>query len=139
MMAIHVKVRGQLFEEGGAGVRKVAHAIITELTELGEQRLSVMLTPRPQGVYLSVAQARRGKASKGNYLRNVHSVVKELHARIDDSGVLYGPWLEGVGSRNATTRFKGYASFRRVAQWLQSHAQAVAQHHVSRYVERLNR
>lgn len=33
---------------------------------------------------------------------------------VNDSGVIYGPWLEGVGSRNATTSFKGYATFRRV-------------------------
>lgn len=34
--------------------------------------------------------------------------------RVDDGGVVYGPWLEGVGSRNATTRFKGYFTFRKV-------------------------
>jgi hypothetical protein len=28
------------------------------------------------------------------------------------AGPAYGPWLEGVGSRNATTRFKGYHAFR---------------------------
>ena len=28
-------------------------------------------------------------------------------------GPVYGPWLEGVGSRNATTRFKGYWAFRK--------------------------
>lgn len=33
---------------------------------------------------------------------------------INDSGVIYGPWLEGLSSRNQTTRFKGYATFRRV-------------------------
>jgi hypothetical protein len=33
---------------------------------------------------------------------------------VNDSNVIYGPWLEGIGSRNATTRFKGYATFRRV-------------------------
>lgn len=26
---------------------------------------------------------------------------------IDDGGIVYGPWLEGVGSRNQTTKFKG--------------------------------
>jgi glycine/D-amino acid oxidase-like deaminating enzyme len=35
---------------------------------------------------------------------------------VNDNGVIYGPWLEGVGSRNRTTRFKGYFSFRRAAQ-----------------------
>lgn len=32
---------------------------------------------------------------------------------IHDRGIVYGPWLEGTSTRNATTRFKGYASFRR--------------------------
>lgn len=35
------------------------------------------------------------------------------------AGPVYGPWLEGVGSRNATTRFKGYHAFRRAAQALE--------------------
>jgi hypothetical protein len=39
---------------------------------------------------------------------------------IHDSDVIYGPWLEGTGSRNATTSFKGYASFRRAAQQLEA-------------------
>lgn len=33
-------------------------------------------------------------------------------------GPVYGPWLEGVGSRNNTTRFKGYHAFRLAAQAL---------------------
>lgn len=31
-------------------------------------------------------------------------------------GLVYGPWLEGVGSRNKTTRFKGYFNLRKAAQ-----------------------
>ena len=38
---------------------------------------------------------------------------------IHDRGVVYGPWLEGVGSRNATTRFKGYFHWRRTFQHLE--------------------
>lgn len=33
-------------------------------------------------------------------------------------GPVYGPWLEGVGSRNNTTRFKGYHAFRKAADAL---------------------
>lgn len=33
-------------------------------------------------------------------------------------GPVYGPWLEGVGSRNNTTRFKGYHAFRKAANAL---------------------
>jgi hypothetical protein len=39
----------------------------------------------------------------------------ELH----DSGVVYGPWLEGVGRRNKVSRFKGYSSFRKSLQDLE--------------------
>lgn len=39
---------------------------------------------------------------------------------VHDQGVIYGPWLEGVSSRNFSTRFKGYHSFRRAALALQA-------------------
>lgn len=35
---------------------------------------------------------------------------------VTDGGVVYGPWIEGVGSRNRTSRFKGYRTFRIVGQ-----------------------
>lgn len=35
---------------------------------------------------------------------------------IHDRGVIYGPWLEGVGTRNRSTRFKGYRIWRRTKQ-----------------------
>jgi len=44
---------------------------------------------------------------------------------VHDRGIIYGPWLEGTSSRNHTTRFKGYASFRRATD-------EVRQHHVGR-------
>lgn len=41
-------------------------------------------------------------------------------------GVIYGPWLEGVGSRNfPRTRFRGYSMFRRAAQYLNAGAAKV--------------
>jgi hypothetical protein len=54
--------------------------------------------------------------------------------RIHDRRVVYGPWLEGVGSRNApVTRFRGYFSFRRAAAKLQGQAQAIAENTVARF------
>lgn len=41
---------------------------------------------------------------------------------ITDGGVVYGPWLEGTSSRNQTTRFKGYATFRRVKERIEKRA-----------------
>jgi len=41
------------------------------------------------------------------------------------AGPVYGPWLQGVGSRNNTTRFKGYHAFRKAANALDRHIEAM--------------
>lgn len=58
-------------------------------------------------------------------------------AVVHDCGVIYGPWLEGVGSRNRKTRFKGYFSFRRAAGHVRGRAGELAQHAVDALVRRL--
>lgn len=45
---------------------------------------------------------------------------------VHDRGVVYGPWLEGVSSRNQSTSFKGYHAFRRAAHDLQAKVPALA-------------
>jgi hypothetical protein len=46
---------------------------------------------------------------------------------VNDGGkIAYGPWLEGVGSRNApTTRFRGYHAFRDAAARLEARVEAM--------------
>lgn len=46
----------------------------------------------------------------------------------------YGPWLEGTGSRNETTRFKGYHGFRRAGQELDRIAGRTADEAISAHV-----
>lgn len=50
----------------------------------------------------------------------------------------YGPWLEGTGSRNQTTRFKGYFGYRRTAQQLDGEAQEIADKALAPYIARCN-
>lgn len=57
--------------------------------------------------------------------------------KITDQGVIYGHWLEGTGSRNRTTRFKGYATFRRTTQQIQARARDVTQSVVARFLPRM--
>lgn len=58
---------------------------------------------------------------------------------INDRGIVYGPWLEGVGSRNfPVTRFKGYASLRRAFALLETQAEALVRRVVARFVEEMN-
>lgn len=57
---------------------------------------------------------------------------------IDGDKVIYGAWLEGVGSRNfPKTRFKGYSHFRRVRQALNRKALRLAESVLPPYLERL--
>jgi hypothetical protein len=56
---------------------------------------------------------------------------------VNDRGVVYGPWLEGVSSRNATTRFKGYANWRRARQGLAPKVSRLVEHAVQRTLSRL--
>ncbi len=42
-----------------------------------------------------------------------------------EAGPVYGPWLEGVGSRNLTTRFKGYHAFRKAATALETRIESM--------------
>lgn len=57
--------------------------------------------------------------------------------KVTDQGVIYGHWLEGDGSRNRTTRFKGYATFRRMTQRINARAKSVGQEVVARYMGRM--
>jgi len=142
MVTLHVEIeaKGPLFQGGKAAeiVEKALDRGIEQLVQLGEQRLDLMLRPRPAGVYLSVTEAKKGQASTGHYRRSIHGVASHLHGLIHDSNVVYGPWLEGVSNRNLTTRFKGYASFRRVGQSLEKDAKKVLQGHVDKAVPELN-
>ena len=56
----------------------------------------------------------------GRYQRAIRNVESGDQRVVDDQGIVYGPWLEGTGERNRTTRFKGYASFRRAVQTVEA-------------------
>ena len=58
---------------------------------------------------------------------------------ITDGGIVYGPWLEGTSGRNDRSRFKGYRTFRIVAQELEQAAAAVAESAVGAVLEELSR
>src|SRR3972149_8839132 len=105
MFTIQITKKGPIFS--GFTSRQLNTAMqgaVQELVERGEQRLDKMLNPRPAGVYLSIQQAKKGKYSTGYYASRIHGEAKNLHGIINDGGVIYGPWLEGVSSRNQTTR-----------------------------------
>lgn len=85
---------------------------------------------------------------------NLHTVLKnetpyyrlQNEARPDppgwmvwDRSVIYGPWLEGVGSRNyPATRFKGYYTYRRTTQQLDRRAGVMADYIMREWIGGMN-
>lgn len=57
-----------------------------------------------------------------------------LTSVVHDQGVVYGPWLEGVGERNKTSRFKGYWHWRQTRQSISSRVPELVEMVVSRRV-----
>lgn len=74
----------------------------------------------------------------GYYQSQITYTTNTRETVVNDQGVIYGPWLEGTGSRNQTTKFKGYSSFRKAAQQLNAAAELIANTVVGRYVGQLN-
>lgn len=70
----------------------------------------------------------------GYYESKITNERRSAHSySINDSGVIYGPWLEGVGSRNyPATSFKGYATFRRVRNRIAQKSSVIADAAVAR-------
>ncbi len=68
------------------------------------------------------------------YQSQINIARRGLAEVVNDGMVIYGPWLEGVGSRNQTTRFKGYASFRRAKQTIEQQVPALVQPALARFL-----
>jgi hypothetical protein len=79
------------------------------------------------------------KHPSGYYESQVKTtVVTPESARVDDGGVVYGPWLAGVGSRNyPVTRFKGYDHWRKAKQAVQDRGRQIAERTLSRHIGRM--
>lgn len=70
------------------------------------------------------------KMPTGYYESNVEIHQTATGTEVWDGGYagpVYGPWLEGVGSRNVTTRFKGYHAFRKAATALERRIESMGE------------
>lgn len=74
------------------------------------------------------------------YETQIHTTrVDEDTRSINDRGIIYGPWLEGTGSRNSpVTRFPGYHSFARARTLLVTQIPRLIERARLRMEERLN-
>lgn len=111
-MEVTVRASGPLFEGASSAlVQRYTQAGGEEVARWAEQEVHRVLEQvlrHPTGYYQS--QVRVNRVSNDSF-------------SITDGGVVYGPWLEGVGSRNyPVTRFHGYSTFRRVAKRVEQRA-----------------
>lgn len=126
MPSVMVKVKGPLLEGRGPGeVKRAIEEAVKDVTAEGERRVKLQL------------YSGHGLVT-GHYRRSIHGELTDsMHGRIHDSKVVYGPWLEGVGSRNAKTRFKGYAMFRNAKQQLEKLKNSIVAKRIGQAVKRL--
>lgn len=68
------------------------------------------------------------KVDRGVYESHIHTERQIDDLVVTDTPIVYGPWLEGTGSRDAPdTRFPGYHTFRLVGQKLDGEAKDIAE------------
>lgn len=136
MFTIDIRFNGPLFIRGLAvsKLQQSMHNTVRELSEMGEQKWASQARMKPAGYFLTVEEARPGRASKGNYRRHIHADIKGLWAKIDLGNLVYGSWIEGTSSRNQTTRFKGYHLALRTKTWLETKKNDVMQAHIKKLI-----
>lgn len=101
---------GRAFALMEAGVQVIQDTVAQAGVNMIQQRLPEVLQ-HPTGYYASMVHTEQAAADR----------------IITDTPVVYGPWLEGVGSRNSpVTRFAGYHTFRQVTQQLDAAATPLA-------------
>lgn len=123
---ITVQQKGAIFSSSAtkAAGQRMTTRINDSIAQEGVVRVKARLgqvLQNPTGYYESKIQVDRRSQYRG----------------ITDGGVVYGGWLEGISSRNKTTRFKGYHTFRIVQQQLSKDTQQLAQPMVDRYVQEM--
>lgn len=125
MASVDVKTTGVILEGPAGGhvqvmVDKAETAVAEETLQRIQARLRNVLQ-NPTGRYQSTLAVRR-----------------EMNPVVDGNGTVYGAWIEGVSSRNARTRFKGYSTFRLIAQEMNARGAAtIAERVIEQEIGRL--
>lgn len=107
MDVIEVHTSGPIFDNGGAEFQRAMAAAAAESEYVvGSQALA--------NWHLYLNQSIKHPTPYYETQITVQNLMTEVI--VHDRGIIYGPWLEGVSSRNQTTRFKGYHSLRKARQ-----------------------
>jgi len=128
-MAVRILIdkRGPLFDgRARVAIKDYLRAAVVAVADEGENMVHARLgqvLKHPTGHYASTVVTDR--------------VTPDL-SMVSDHGVIYGPWLEGTSSRNQSTRFKGYHTFRRTRLALGRRVRPIATPILARFIGRMN-
>lgn len=121
-LGINVRLKGPIVEgRGPAIVKAMTEVAMEEVADYTRYEVLTQLDAvlqHPTGYYES--QIVKDRVAPQTY-------------SINDSNVIYGPWLEGIGSRNApVTKFPGYHTFRIVRNRMAQKAGVIAEAAIAR-------
>ena len=115
MITATVELHGNFFS------RQILRALHDHTNRIVDESTKLLVTTIQRNLDVAIYNVGGAHPDRytptGNYRRSINGrMVGSMHGEVHDSGIVYGPWLEGVSSRNNATRFKGYAAFRRATQ-----------------------
>lgn len=112
---------------------------LTQLHVFLDEAVDLVAAAAEETVDRNLAATIRHPSSPPHYQSQINIRHDGLDRVVNDRDVIYGPWLEGVGSRNATTRFKGYRNWRRARQEIDQRVPALVQPALMHFIEAVNR
>lgn len=132
-MPATVSFSGPLFD---GRAQSITQRMITDITKDVTRETEKRVTITGQASFRYADKSRH--QVPGKWRSRMHSEIRDADGVVSND-VIYGPWLEGTGSRNQTTRFKGYRMWRLTAQAMdRSGAREVYTPIVNRAVRELN-
>ena len=141
-----VRLSGPLFNgQAQAAAAKAVRAIQDKLAAEGRKMAAAALsgsirvphTGRAVGDITITDTSMVVETASGHKTYTMPVTVNEGETVVTSGLASYGPWLEGTGSRNQTTRFKGYFSFRLATQELDDQAEGIADETLQPYLEEM--
>lgn len=146
-MSDYVNTSGPLFDgRAEEALDRAVHAIRRKVAERGQELAREAFSGsirddhgRFLGSITTIDETRAFTTASGHKSYTMTVPVGADEAAVTTDVATYGPWLEGTGSRNETTRFKGYHGFRRAGQELDRVASDVADEAMRPFVEEMNR
>lgn len=126
MLDTHSSTSGPVFDGR-------ASRVMTSITEEIEDKVGERGLDLVQARLATVLRHPTGYYESRVRIDRMHEGVT-LH----DGDVVYGPWLEGVGERNRSTRFKGYHTFRLTQQQVERESPAIAERVIDLRIGELN-